>query len=1346
MGSRGEEGRLRKSRANSPRRRGSAWIAVPAAVLACAIATPAQAANIHVFGSSLGGSSTTVADPYPLSAPTDVAIDESSGGSHDLYAVDPGHFRVEKFDSSGKFLLMFGKEVNKTKVAAKASEAEQNVCAAGSGDECQSGTQGGAGGGEFSDPEFVAVDSSASASSGDVYVGDAGTAIVYKFGADGSFISANDGSGETGKPFTGIDGVAVDATGKLSVLDRIGIVYRFAADGTPVDTAFNTNGARPSGLAIDGEGNSYLVQGLEDLAKFSASGQFLGEVTPSPALPRYGGELPTGVALDPSTGDLYADFGSEIGQILPGCEPETGGSEVWCPVANSFGFPVLQAGRGLAADGGDGAVFAADETANLVDRFAVGLEALTGAADETTASEATVHGTVNAEGATVTECGFEYGASEEYGQSAPCEESVGSGDSPVGVSARLAGLAGGTTYHFRVFAKNSSGVLRAEDGTFTTSPTALIEEVAARDITASSAELVAKIDPNGLDAHYRFEYGTSPAYDTSVPIPDQDIGAGTGGVEVSQSVGGLQPNTTYHFRVVATDANGVAESADHTFVFLAPEHTACPNEALRAGLAANLPDCRGYEMVTPAQKNAALIGAVLFGPSFPAIAEDGSRVIVPSVQCFAGAESCIAHRGSEGQLYEFSRASGAWQTNPLAPPANQFPTESFWSFGANANSFLFSTPGVQGGDEFFARQTDGTYRPIGPIGEGGVVFNVLVATAIASSADFSHVVYGTLHPEWSFDQGQGEAHSLYEYTNASNAAPALVGVSGGPGSTDLISTCGVGLGAMSGSAANIYNPLSEDGRILYFTVQACATGSGANAGKEVPATSLYERVDQSRTIAVSTAVAATCTTPECQSSTPAGAAFEGASRDGQRVLFTSTQQLTDQASQDRRGGDTAEGGTGCGRTAASASGCNLYLSECPQHCEDPSQRKLIDISEGAKDGGGPRVQGTVALSPDGGRVFFVAKGALTTAKNRLGEGAQTGAENLYLYERDEAHPQGRLSFVARLSEEDQPNWAGGAPFEGAEGTLSTQGLGVANITPDGRYLVFTSTRALTADGSAGPAQVYRYDSQSEEMTRISVGQGGFNDNGNAGKAGANASIAPSGNSFALGDGPAHTNPTMSNDGSYVFFQSPVALTPGALNEAKIGSTREEALNVYEYHDGVVSLISDGKDVTETGKIIARSPELLGTDASGEDVFFATNSQLTAKDTDTQRDYYDARVDGGEQAQAVAPACEGDACRQPGSAPPPFGPLTSTLTGPSGNLTPSAPVSSPGAGTKVKPPTKKQLLEKALKSCRAKYKAKKKKKKRAACERSAHKRFAAKPKSKPAAGKHKVKKSSKGARR
>jgi hypothetical protein len=148
----------------------------------------------------------------------------------------------------------------------------------------------------------------------------------------------------------------------------------------------------------------------------------------------------------------------------------------------------------------------------------------------------------------------------------------------------------------------------------------------------------------------------------------------------------------------------------------------------------------------------------------------------------------------------------------------------------------------------------------------------------------------------------------------------------------------------------------------------------------------------------------------------------------------------------------------------------------------------------------------------------------------------------------------------------------------------------------------------------------------------------------------------------------------------VFFQSPVALTPGALNEVQVSIPPGALLaqNVYEYHDGSVSLISDGRDTTpNSGAIgIGTSTRLLSASESGNDVFFATNDQLTSQDTDTNRDYYDARV-CQETDPCVAPpalpgpGCQGEACHVPAS-----GPVTVTLAGSStlqgpGNL-PAAP--------------------------------------------------------------------------
>jgi len=83
--------------------------------------------------------------------------------------------------------------------------------------------------------------------------------------------------------------------------------------------------------------------------------------------------------------------------------------------------------------------------------------------------------------------------------------------------------------------------------------------------TAGGFELKGSVDPYGLDTHYHFEYGTTTSYGTDVPVPDADAGSNEGFVPVSQTVTGLQPGTTYHFRLEASNSAGPNTSKDETF-------------------------------------------------------------------------------------------------------------------------------------------------------------------------------------------------------------------------------------------------------------------------------------------------------------------------------------------------------------------------------------------------------------------------------------------------------------------------------------------------------------------------------------------------------------------------------------------------------------------------------------------------------------------------------------------------------------------------------------------------------------------------------------------------------------
>ena len=90
--------------------------------------------------------------------------------------------------------------------------------------------------------------------------------------------------------------------------------------------------------------------------------------------------------------------------------------------------------------------------------------------------------------------------------------------------------------------------------------------------------------------------------------------------------------------------------------------TRCSNEAMQ-GFNVNLPDCRAYEMVTPASKNGAVVTNA--GP----VSVDGSRVAARANGAFAGTGDALAFT----TYYEFERGASGWSTIPLSPPASLFP-------------------------------------------------------------------------------------------------------------------------------------------------------------------------------------------------------------------------------------------------------------------------------------------------------------------------------------------------------------------------------------------------------------------------------------------------------------------------------------------------------------------------------------------------------------------------------------------------------------------------------------------------------------------------------------------------
>lgn len=92
-----------------------------------------------------------------------------------------------------------------------------------------------------------------------------------------------------------------------------------------------------------------------------------------------------------------------------------------------------------------------------------------------------------------------------------------------------------------------------------------VETGAASSVTGSSATLNGTVDPEASETTYQFEYGSTTAYGSKAPVTPASAGAGATPIAVSQPVSGLAPNTTYHYRLVATNEAGETEGADATF-------------------------------------------------------------------------------------------------------------------------------------------------------------------------------------------------------------------------------------------------------------------------------------------------------------------------------------------------------------------------------------------------------------------------------------------------------------------------------------------------------------------------------------------------------------------------------------------------------------------------------------------------------------------------------------------------------------------------------------------------------------------------------------------------------------
>jgi len=555
--------------------------------------------------------------------PTAVAMDDAGN----LYVTDLNNHRIQKFGPKGEFLLMFGGEVNKTTGADVCTKADLE-----GGDECGAGTIGGAPG-EFNswDPGWFPVANIAIQSDGTVLAGDRDR--IEEFDSGGNYLGEIALAGEGS-----IVQVAVDSNDM--------IYYRSQGKSTLV--------GKVGGPALDIEGT------------------------------------PTAIAVDPDD-DLWVFDTDELGS-----EPNLDGNPVrkFDPESGEeltrFGKGEFTASTGMATNlcpGSEapGNVYVVNSTPSSSFIQARGTDpigcfkATTLPATEVTETSATLNGTVNPDGSLSAECRFEWGTDTSYGNEAPCLESpaeIGEGTEPVPVHADLSGLEPGTVHHFRLVAKVGAETETGSDEEFKTTGPPTIADEHLLSAGTTGARIKGLVNPEGFPTTYSCEYGPTAAYGQSTPaIP---IGSEREDKPVLCTLTGLDPDTTYHWRLIASNtsdasvSSGPTESADHTLKTYraAVPQPPCPNDALRFEAAALLPDCRAYEMVSPVDKNGGDIYSL--ADEYVQAAPDGDALTYTTLPSFAGQPNAFTQN-----QYLASRGGGGWSNEGLHTPVAGGPAGIF---------------------------------------------------------------------------------------------------------------------------------------------------------------------------------------------------------------------------------------------------------------------------------------------------------------------------------------------------------------------------------------------------------------------------------------------------------------------------------------------------------------------------------------------------------------------------------------------------------------------------------------------------------------------------------------------
>ncbi|HEY0390601.1 MAG TPA: hypothetical protein VGC63_02700, partial [Solirubrobacterales bacterium] len=440
-----------------------------------------------------------------------------------------------------------------------------------------------------------------------------------------------------------------------------------------------------------------------------------------------------------------------------------------------------------------------------------------------TGTSASIEGTINPNSGPPVSYSLEYSRDGvNWTQTEKTLLGIQTTDQPVAVELDPpgAGLEPNTLYHVRLLAtKAFQAPVISNEQTFTTAAIAPQVETTGSPVrTASTASLEGRLNPRNKATSYSFEYIDDGAYQANFAASNPPFSgatstashsAGSGGLIelVSEEVEGLQPNTTYHYRLVADNGapGSPAQGQERTLTTRASD---APLEHGR--LPGPVGSDRGYEQLSMPDTGGNPVSYVM------GFADDGDG----GLYGITGGTP-ISDTGSLASVYYAERTAGGWQTRKITPPRSQLFGSLLAVDGATSDLSKVLMENLQVGAAGGAlwglspagspsKLFEGTGSEQLELESGGLSADGSRATAVLSG--------GAIDPVY---PGAGAAKNLYDI---SSGAPHLISLL--PGET----IAGCGLSEFShgfGLKAHLTRWLSADGRYAFFPTsgQACSDPS-----------------------------------------------------------------------------------------------------------------------------------------------------------------------------------------------------------------------------------------------------------------------------------------------------------------------------------------------------------------------------------------------------------------------------------------------------------------------------------------------------------------------------------------